>query len=81
MAAVLASALIGERIGASVGQAEGVIQLAIDQQPAIGGDRGTAKLQHQTPVETELQRAPARSPVGSPIAPRLVPHKLLHSNP
>jgi hypothetical protein len=41
-------------------RAQRVIQLAIGQQPGIGGDRGTTKLQHQTPVEIELQCALAR---------------------
>jgi hypothetical protein len=55
MATVLASARIRQRIGCRVGQAQRVIQLAVRQQPAIGGDRGTAKLQHQTTVEIEPQ--------------------------
>ena len=43
-----------------VGQAQRVIQLAIRQQPGIGGDHAATKLEHQTPVEIELQRAPVR---------------------
>jgi hypothetical protein len=53
VAAVLARVRIGERTGARVGEAERVIQLAIDQQPAIGGDHTAAKLEHQTAVEIE----------------------------
>ena len=60
MAAVPAGACVGEHIGTRVGQAQRVIQLAIGQQPGIGGDRGTAKLRHQTPIEIELQRTPTR---------------------
>jgi hypothetical protein len=60
VAAVLARACIGENSRTCVGQAEGVIQLAIRQQPRIGSDRGTAKLQHQPPVEIEPQRTPVR---------------------
>jgi hypothetical protein len=60
MAAVPAGACVGEHIGTRVGQAQRVIQLAIGQQPGIGGDRGTAKLQHQRPIEIELQRTPTR---------------------
>jgi hypothetical protein len=51
---------VGERIGARVGQAEGVIQLAIDQQPAIGGDYTAAKLEYHTAVEIEPQRPSSR---------------------
>ena len=39
-----------------------VIQLAISQQSAIGGDRRAAGPDHQAPVEIEPQRAPIRSP-------------------
>jgi hypothetical protein len=60
-----------------VGQAEDVIQLAIDQQAAIGNDRGTAKLQHQAPFEAELQRGLPASP---PDPGLLVSHKPLHSH-
>ena len=60
MATVLAGARVGQRIGTRVGQAQRVIQLAIGQQPGIGGDRGAAKLQHQTTVEIEPQSAPVR---------------------
>ena len=53
---------------ASVGQVERVIQLAISQQSGIGGDRLTAKLQQQTAVEIEPQRAVVRFTRRSPIA-------------
>jgi hypothetical protein len=51
---------IGKRIGTRVGQAQRVIQLAVGQQPGVGGDRGAAKLQHQTAVEFEPQRTHIR---------------------
>ena len=38
-----------------------VIQLAISQQSAIGGDRRAAGPDHQAPVEIEPERAPIRS--------------------
>jgi hypothetical protein len=43
---VLAGARVSQRVGTRIGQAQCVIQLAIRQQPGVGGDRGTAKLQH-----------------------------------
>jgi len=45
VATVLASARIRQPIGTRVGQAQPVIQLAVSQQPGIGGDRGAPKLQ------------------------------------
>jgi len=56
MATVLAGARIRQRLGARVSQAKRVFQLAVSQQPAIGGDRGTTKLQHQPAVKIEPQR-------------------------
>jgi len=38
------------------GQSENVVQLAVGEQSAIGGDHGTAKLKHQAAVEIEPQR-------------------------
>ena len=43
-----------------IGEPDRIIQLAIGQQPGIGGDRGTAKLQQQTTVEIEPQRFAGR---------------------
>jgi len=57
MAAVLPGPRAGQRLGTPVAQAQRVIQLAIGQQPGIGGDRRTTKLQHQPPIEVEPQRA------------------------
>ena len=47
---------IGERIGAGVGQAHRIVQLAIGQQSAIGGDHRTVELEPQAAVEIEPQR-------------------------
>jgi len=44
--------------GTRVGQAPRVIQLAIRQQPGIGGDRRATKLQQQPTIEIEPQSAP-----------------------
>ena len=60
MATILAGAAIGELVTGRVGQAQRVIQLAIGQQPGIGGDRSAAKLKHQAAVEIEPQRTPIR---------------------
>jgi hypothetical protein len=46
MATILAGARVDQGVGTHIGQAQCVIQLTIRQQPSVGGDRGTAKLQH-----------------------------------
>ena len=43
-----------------VGQTQRVVQLAVSQQSGIGGDRRTAKLEHQAAVEIEPQRLAVR---------------------
>jgi hypothetical protein len=76
MATILAGAAIGEFVTGRVGQAQRVIQLAIGQQPGVGGDRSAAKLKHQAAVETEPQsalvrltlRVPHRRPIRSPAS-------------
>ena len=55
-----ARARIGEHVGNRAGQAHRIIQLAIGQQSAIGGDHAAAKLKHQTAVEIEPQRRALR---------------------
>jgi hypothetical protein len=73
VAAILAGARVGERIGPRVSQAHRVIQLAIRQQPGIGGDRRAAKLQHHATVEIEPQRTPVCFTVGSAMIALLGP--------
>jgi hypothetical protein len=46
---------ISQRIGRRVGQAQYVIQFTVGQQSGIGGNRRTAKLEHQAAVEIEPQ--------------------------
>jgi hypothetical protein len=73
---ILARARVRQCFRTSVGQVERGIQLAISQQSGIGGDRRTAKLQQQTAVEIEPQRAvvrftrrvPHRTPIRSPAS-------------
>ena len=60
MPTVLAGARVGQRIGRRVGQAQRVVQFAVGQQSGIGGDRRTAKLEHQAAVEIEPQSASIR---------------------
>ena len=80
MTTVFSGVPIGERIGTRVGQPERIIQLAIGQQPGIGGDRGTAKLQQQTTVEIEPQSASlVASPAGFAIATPLAVSKATES--
>jgi hypothetical protein len=51
MPAILTGACIRQYLATGCGQSEHVIQLAIYQQPAIGGDCGAAKFQHHTAVK------------------------------
>ena len=51
VATVLAGARFRQCIGTRVGQAQRVVQLAVSQQPGVGGDRGAAKFQPQTPPQ------------------------------
>jgi hypothetical protein len=60
VAAILASTCIGERVRTRVGQPHRVIQLAIGQQPGIGGDHGATELEHQPAIEIEPERTPIR---------------------
>ena len=53
MAAVLASARVGEHLARHRGQTERVVKFAIGEQSGIGGDHGAAKLEHQAAVEIE----------------------------
>jgi hypothetical protein len=53
MAPVLAGAGISEHLTSQCGQAEHVVEFAVGEQPGIGRDRGTTKLQHQTAVKIE----------------------------
>src|SRR6516225_11097186 len=53
MAAVLASARIGEHLTRQRGQPERIVKFAIGEQPTIGGDHGAAKLEHQAAVKIE----------------------------
>jgi hypothetical protein len=53
MTTILASARVGQSIGACVGQSQAVVQLAIGKQPCIGSNRRAAKLKHQAAVEIE----------------------------
>jgi hypothetical protein len=68
VATVLAGGRVRQRFGTGVGQAQRVIQLAVSQQPGIGGICGAAKLHQQTPVEIEPQSALVRLTVESSIA-------------
>ena len=60
MLSVLAGARLRQSLATACGQSEHVVQFAIGQQSAIGGDHRTAKLKHQTAVEIEPQRLALR---------------------
>jgi hypothetical protein len=61
------AAPVRQSTGSRVGQAQRVVQLAVNQS-GIGGDRRAAKLQQQTPVEIESLSAPVlASPAESPL--------------
>jgi hypothetical protein len=70
VATVLAGARVRQSIGTPVGQAQLIIQLAVSQQPGIGGDRGAAKLQQQTATEIRPQSAVVRFTRRVPHCPR-----------
>jgi hypothetical protein len=53
MPAVLACPRVGQVLTRDLHQSEGIVQLAIGQQPCIGGDAGTVELQLETAVEIE----------------------------
>jgi hypothetical protein len=57
MPSVPAGARLGQSLAAACGQSEDIIQLAIRQQSAIGGDGRTTEPKHQAAVEIEPQRA------------------------
>jgi len=60
VASVLAGACLGQSLAAACGQGKNLVQLAIGQQSAIGGDDRTAKSKHQSAVEIEPQRLALR---------------------
>jgi hypothetical protein len=51
---------VADQPGGQVGQAEGVIQLPLQEQTAVGADGGAAKRQLHRAVELEPQRAGLR---------------------
>jgi hypothetical protein len=55
------------RIGASVGQAKGVIQLAIDQQPAIGGGHTARNWSIRRRSKSSLSAPSVGLPAGSTV--------------
>jgi hypothetical protein len=60
VASVPAGARLCQSLAAACGQCEHVVQLAIRQQSAIGGDRRTVEPEHHSPVEIEPQRPAVR---------------------
>ncbi len=56
MTPVLASTQIRQHRPAEIGQAENLVQLAIGQEPSIGGDPATMEFQLQAAVEIDPQR-------------------------
>jgi len=57
---VPAGARLCQSLAAACGQCEHVVQLAIRQQSAIGGDRRAVEPEHHSPVEIEPQRPAVR---------------------
>jgi hypothetical protein len=60
MPTVLAGACVGQRICSRIGQTQRVVQFTVSQQSCIGGNRRTAKLEHQAAVEIEAHSASIR---------------------
>ena len=79
VASVPAGACLRQSLAAACGQSEHVVQLAIGQQSAIGGDRRTVEPEHHAAVEIEPQRARCPlHPPGPPWPPRSISHKILY---
>ena len=57
MATVPAGACVSERAARHRAEAEGVVEFAIGQQARIGRDDRTAKLERQSAVEIEPEKA------------------------
>src|SRR6476469_2613928 len=60
VASVPAGTYLSQSLAAACGQCEYVVQLAIRQQSAIGGDCRAVELEHHSPVEIEPQRSAVR---------------------
>src|SRR6516162_1047982 len=60
MPSVTAGACLRQSLDAACGQSEHLVQFAIRQQSAIGGDHRTPELKHQAAVEIEPQRPAVR---------------------
>jgi hypothetical protein len=60
MPTVLASARIGQFVGSRIGQMKRIVQFTVGQQSGIGGNRRTAKLEHQAAIEIKAQSASIR---------------------
>jgi hypothetical protein len=60
MPSVLAGACLGQSLASACGQSKNVVQFAIGQQSAIGGDHRTVELEPQAAVEIEPQRLGVR---------------------
>jgi hypothetical protein len=54
---LLADARIGKELHGHVGQAEGVIQLPVQEQSAVGANRGSAERQPDRAIELEPKRS------------------------
>ena len=71
----------GKHVAADVRQAQRVIQLAIRQQPATGGDDAATKLEYQAAVETSRgELNPHRLPDALTISPCLLTTRITHRN-
>jgi hypothetical protein len=57
---VLAAAAVRENTPGQIGQAEGVVEFAIRQQPGVGSDAAAVEFEPQAPVEIDLQKAVIR---------------------
>ena len=53
VAAVLASARVGEHVTGHRAETEGLVEFTVGEQSGIGGDAGTVELQLETAVEIE----------------------------
>jgi hypothetical protein len=60
VARVRATPQVRQRRPTQIGRAENLVQLAVGQEPSIGGDLGPVEFQLEAAVEIDTQRCPFR---------------------
>ncbi len=60
MPRVLAPTIVGKNAAGQVGQAKGIVELALREQSSVGGDATAVEFQLQAPVKIDPQTAVIR---------------------